>query len=209
MNLDVNHFYCHRVPDQWNRALEQQSQRAATDEPARLLLEAMQQVEATLDVIVEAESMENRYSLNIHEGRMRYDAEAQRPPFLVLVHDLETFETLERESGDSILGFLGTLAGQSEEMKLTSNRLRQLSELNGRARLELTDGPPMSLEARLGLGIHDAEAPDCTLRLPASVYTALKQGTVAPQDAFMSGEIMVEGDMNLAIQLALAAVSTD
>ncbi|MCH2186571.1 SCP2 sterol-binding domain-containing protein [Myxococcota bacterium] len=209
MNLAVEHFYSHRVPDQWNRTLDAQTERAATDAPALRLLEGMQQVEATLEVRVEDNSTQQRYSLNIHQGRMRCDQTAQRSPFLVLVHDLGTFQTLERESGDSILGFLGALAGQSDEMKLTSNRLRQLSELNGRARLELTDGPRMSLEARLGLGILEAEAPHCTLRLPAAVYTALRQGAVAPQDAFMSGQIRVDGDMNLAIQLALAAVSAD
>ena len=209
MNPEVRNFYRHRVPDQWNRSLEAQSQRATSDEPARLLLEAMQRVDATLDVIVERGPNRQHYSLDIDRGRMTCNETSQRDPFLVLVHDLETFQTLERESGDSILGFLGTLAGQSEDMKLTSTRLRHLGELNGRARLELTDGPRMSLEARLGLGIDNPEAPHCTLRLPASVYAALRQGTLAPQEAFMNGQILVDGDMNLAIQLALAAVSPD
>ena len=93
MNLDVNHFYCHRVPDQWNRALEQQSQRAATDEPAGLLLEAMQQVDATLDVIVEAEYRGRKVSLG---KPMRGDVKK----FKVFVRDPKTKNIKKVNFGD-------------------------------------------------------------------------------------------------------------
>ena len=91
MNPEVRNFYRHRVPDQWNRSLEAQSQRATSDEPARLLLEAMQRVDATLDVIVERGPNRQHYSLDIDRGRMTCNETSQRDPFLVLVHDLETF----------------------------------------------------------------------------------------------------------------------
>lgn len=206
---DPDQFYSERVPTQWNRTLKDQAELAALDESAQAMLQEMQRVDATMKVLVEDPATDRTYLLNIANGEMSCDPEARREPFLVLVHDLETFETLERESGDSILGFLGALAGQPEDMKLTVNRLRNLSELNGRARLELAEGSPMSLEARLGEGIQDPSSPACMLRLPSAVYAALKGGELAPQDAFLSGQITIEGDMNLAMQLALAAVSPD
>jgi len=42
-----------------------------------------------------------------------------------------------------------------------------------------------------------------------SAYADLRSGRLNPQDAFLTGQIQVEGDLQLAMQLALAAVSPD
>ena len=49
------------------------------------------------------------------------------------------------------------------------------------------------------------ETPDASLRMDAEVYRQLREGELKAQDAFFSGAIEVEGDMQLAISLALAA----
>ncbi len=209
MAADPDTFYRQRVPAQWNRTLELQAALAEDDPSARPMLDDMLRVEATIEVLVETGGEPHRYPLNVSAGRMTCGDEASKPPCIVLVHDLETFATLERESGDSVLGFLGTLAGQPGDMKLTSTRLQNLLALHGRARLELTGGAPMDLEARFGEPAPGEPTPSCTLRIDAQAFAALREGQLAPQDAFLSGRVDVEGDMQLAMQLALAALSPD
>lgn len=227
VTADVDDFYGRRVPAQWNRTLDAQQALAEEDASARSMFDEMRRVNATIEVLVSSEgqapdegadkgadfeageAMPRRYVLNVADGRMACGGPAQRAPFLVLSHDLETFATLERESGDSVLGFLGTLAGQPGDMKLTSTRLQNLLGLRGRARLELTGGAPMTLAARFGAQARDEPEPSCTLRVASEAFAALRVGDLAPQDAFMNGQVDVEGDMQLAMQLALAALSPD
>jgi hypothetical protein len=205
---DPDAFYGDRVPAHWNRTVDAQERAAEADPEARRLLDEMQRVRATIDVVVTGGPTPRRYHLNVRAGRMTADAEPVRPPFLVLVHDLDTFATLERESGDSVLGFLGALAGQAGDMKLTVTRLQNLLALSGSARLELTGGAPMTLVAHFGPETGQ-EAPECTLRIPSDTYAALRAGELAPQEAFLGGEVEIEGDMQLAMQLALAALAPE
>ena len=46
-------------------------------------------------------------------------------------------------------------------------------------------------------------------RVERSAYAELRNGQLNPQDAFLTGRIQVEGDLQLAMQLALAAVAPD
>ncbi len=205
---DVDGFYRERVPAQWNRTLARQEQAATGDPDARLLFEQMCGVEATIDVIVNLGDSHRTYHLNIRAGHMASEPQATHKPFIVLQHDLDTFETLERESGDSVLGFLGALAGQPDDMKLTAGRLRNLRMLEGNARIELTGGAPMTLIASFG-GANGDAARSCSLRIGADAFEALRRGELAPQDAFMTGRVEIGGDMQLAVQLALAALSPE
>ena len=66
----------------------------------------------------------------------------------------------------------------------------------------------MCLDARFGPSDEEAAA-RCVLRLAADTFAALRSGELAPQDAFLSGRVEIEGDMQLALQLALAAVSPE
>jgi len=206
--VDPDTFYGERVPAHWNGTLEAQVTAAEAEAEAGRVLEEMRRVDATIDVVVTGADPDRRYHLNVRKGVMTSDAEADRAPFLVLEHDLETFATLERESGDSLLGFLGALAGQPGDMRLTPTRLQNLLALRGRARLVLTGGAPMTLDARFGPA-GDEAAPSCTLRVASDAFAALRAGELAPQEAFFGGQIEVEGDMQLAMQLALAALSPE
>jgi len=205
---DVETFYRERVPAQWNRTLDRQGEAATSDPEARNLFEQMQRVDGTIDVVVRVEGTDRTYHLNIESGRMSSDDIRTHDAFISLTHDMDTFATLERESGDSVLGFLGALAGQSDDMKLTADRLRNLRLLNGSARIEITGGAPMDLVVRFGGNATDA-GPDCTLRIGSDAFGALRSGELAPQDAFMAGQVEIDGDMQLAMQLALAALSPE
>lgn len=203
-------FYTERVPAQFNRVLEEQerrSEQAEASEEERRLLHEMRDVHATLRVVVQGDGGGDFY-LNVGEGRMSSDPAPEHPPFLTLVQDLAAFEALERESGDSALGFLGGLAGGNGELKLTRTRVEQLQQLDGTLRFELKGEQSFSLRAHFGQKEIPAE-PNATIRIDADAYAQIRSGTLSPPQAFMSGAVELEGDMQLAMQVALALMSPD
>ena len=54
-----------------------------------------------------------------------------------------------------------------------------------------------------------ADEPNCSISIDAEAYQKLRSGELNPQDAFMGGQINIEGDMQMAMQLALALMSPD
>ncbi len=54
-----------------------------------------------------------------------------------------------------------------------------------------------------------AAEPTTSIAVERGAYAELRSGELNPQDAFLTGRIKVEGDLQLAMQLALAAVSPD
>ena len=51
--------------------------------------------------------------------------------------------------------------------------------------------------------------PKTRISVDAQAYRDLRSGALDPQSAFMNQQIRVEGDMQAAMQLALAAVAPD
>ena len=51
--------------------------------------------------------------------------------------------------------------------------------------------------------------PKTRISVDAQAYRDLRSGALDPQLAFMNAQIRVEGDMQAAMQLALAAVAPD
>jgi hypothetical protein len=213
---DLEDFYTLRVPDQFNRTLAQQQQAAADDPEAARILDEMCAVRTAIVVEV-AEDAEvtdptsaNRahYAFEIERGRMSLVANPERLPFLVLSHSFEDFEALRRECGDSLLGFLGALAGLRDEMKLTARRVRSLRELAGALVFERTGPGGFALRARFGDG-STATEPRAWIRIDQKIFSRLRTGELEPQDAFLDGLVEIEGDMEMAVGLALTAASPD
>lgn len=201
---DPRTFYTEELPEQWNRALREQ-ERAA--EAAARVLEGMRAVNATIRVEVRGDGG-GTFFLNVEDGRLRPgDAPAHRP-FLTLVQDRQAFERLAAEAGDSALGFLGGLSGLAGDMKLTKARIDALAGVQGCVRFELRGEGGFALVTHFGDG-PVPEEPTARIALDMAAYRALRRGELNPQDAFMGGQIAVEGDMQLAMQLALAALAPD
>lgn len=200
---DPRSFYTERVPAQFNRGLEEQE--AAGEDGARVL-EDMRAVNATIRAEVEGE--EGPFFLNIEAGRMTAGAEAAHAPFLTVRQDRTAFERLAGEAGDSAMALLGGLSGLAGEMRLTRTRIQNLRAVNGLLRFEVTGDAPFSLLTHFGTDPMPDE-PTTRVQVDGKAYADLRSGQLDPQTAFLNGQIKVEGDMQLAMQLALAAIAPD
>jgi hypothetical protein len=194
-------FFGERLPEQFNRSLARQEQAVAA---AQKLLDAMRAVEVTLCVVVEGE----RFFLDVENGLMRASATPAKPPLLTLLLDRSAFARVVAESGDSALGFLGGLSGLAGEMRLTRSRVENLAGVEGSLRFEVEGDGGFALTTHFGPGA-PAETPDTTLCVDSETYRELRAGRLDPQNAFMGGKIRVAGNVQLAMQLALAALSPD
>lgn len=201
---DPRSFYAERIPAQFNAALDAQE---ALGEEGRRVYEGMRAVTATIRVDVEGESG-GTFFLNIEAGRMRAGDGPAHPPFLTLMQDRRAFERIAAEAGDSAMALLGGLSGLAQEMKLTKARLDNLALVEGLVHFEVTGEDGFVLLTHFGA----EEVPDeprTVIRVDEAAYRDLRSGRLDPQAAFMSQQIVVEGDMQTAMQLALAAVAPD
>ncbi len=201
---DPRLFYTQTIPRQFNASLAAQEQ---LGEAGRGVLEAMRGVDATICVEVRGAGG-GSFVLNIREGRMSADASAAHPPFLTVVQDRAAFETLARESGDSALALLGGLSGLTGEMRLTRKRVESLGQLQGAVHFSVSGEAGFALITHFGAGPVPDE-PNASIAVDDDAYRELRSGKLDPAAAFMNGKIKVAGDMQLAMQLALAALSAD
>jgi putative sterol carrier protein len=202
-------YYAEQVPSQFNRLLEEQEQAAAgaDAEYAQQVLDGMRAVTATIRVDVQGEGG-GTWFLNICEGRMAAGADAEYAPFLTMIQDAASYERLVAEAGDSALGMLGGLSGLAGEMKLTRARIDNLTGVGGSLQFTLSGDAGFTLLTHFGSDPLP-EQPTTTITVDPEGYRKLRAGEIQVHEAFMSGLIQVEGDMQLAMQLALAALSPD
>ncbi len=199
-------FFAERFPAQMNRQLAEQQDAAAA---AQRALEGMRAVAATLRFDVRGTGGGTWY-VNFAEGRAAAGATPAHPPFLSIVLDRADFEPLWREAGDNVLGFLGGVSGMGAPIKLTRSRVEAIGAVKGALLFELTGEGGFRLVAHLGDAPPAEDAPPATtIRVDAQAYRELRSGALQPQDAFLAGKIQIEGDMQLAMQLALAVLSPD
>ena len=201
-------FYQERIPEQFNLTLDRQRAMASSDPAAAQTLEEMEAVRTSIVVQVDDGNTMHRSAFDIERGRMQSVEKPSRTPFLILGHTLDDFLNIRRECGDSLLGFLGSLAGLDDEMRLTSQRVRSLRELHGSLVFERVGREGFALFASFGVDTPEPQ-PRTIIRLDDAIYTALRKGDLDPQDAFLDGRIEIKGDMEMAIGLALTALSPD
>lgn len=200
---DPGIFYRERIPAQWNRMLDEQEQLGAE---GREVLDGMKAVNATIRVdILDAQSS---YFLNISDGCMEAGDEAAHPPFLTLRQDRAAYERLAAEAGDSAMAMLGGLSGLAGDMRLTQRRVEGLADV--RALLKLVIRGENGFEVLTHFGTDPIpNEPSASITIDEDAYRELRSGALLPQQAFMDGRIAIDGDLEIAMQLALVAISPD
>jgi hypothetical protein len=197
-------FFCETLPAQFEAVLREQER---TAEAASRVLAGMRAVNATIRADVHGEGG-GTFFLNVAGGRVVAGERAAHPPFLTLAIDAASFDAFLGEVGGSALGFLGVLSGLAQEMKLTQTRLDALADVAGTVRFEVRGAGGFALLTHFGPGAPAATA-TTSIRVDRDAYLDLRGGRLNPQDAFLTGRIQLEGDLQLAMQLALAAVAPD
>jgi hypothetical protein len=171
------------------------------------VLDGMRAVTATIRIDVQGEGG-GTWFLNILDGRMVSSDAAEQAPFLTLIQDAASYEHLVAEAGDSALGMLGGLSGLAGEMRLTRARIDNLTGVGGSLQFTLSGDAGFTLLTHFG-SAPVPDRPTTTITVDPQGYRKLRAGEIQAHEAFMSGLIQVEGDMQLAMQLALAALSPD
>jgi hypothetical protein len=200
----VRTFFRETLPAQFEAVLREQ-ERAV--ESASRVLAGMRAVNATIRADVRGEGG-GTFFLDFAAGRPAPGDRAAHPPFLTLALEAASFDAFLAELGGSALGFLGALAGLAQEMKLTQARIDALALVAGTVRFELRGAGGFNVLVHFGPG-EPASEPATAIAVDRDAYAELRSGRLNPQDAFLTGRIQVEGDLQLAMQLALAAVAPD
>ena len=200
-------FLRERFPAQLNRSLAEQEQAA---QMAQRTLAGMRAVAATIRFDVCGEGGCTVF-VNIEGGRSSAGDAPAHPPFLSIAVDRVHYESLFREAGDNVLGLLGGISGMGAPIKLTRDRVEQIAAVGGTLCFELTGEGGFQVLAKLGDAApgEGGNAADTTIRVDAQAYRELREGRLEPQQAFLAGKIAIEGDMQRAMQLALAVLSPD
>ncbi len=199
---DARRFFTETIPAQFNTALDAQEQ---LGEEGRRVFDDMRAASGTLRVEVSGAGI---FFLNIEDGRMTTGDTPLHPPFLSMLQDLASFEQLASETGDSALALLGGSSGLNPGIKLTRTRIEKLAALRGLVRFEVTGEDGFCLQTHFGPDPFP-EAPNTSIRIDAPAYREMRAGKLDPQSAFLGGQIQIEGDVQLAMQLALTAISPD
>ncbi len=197
-------FFTEQLPAQFNAALREQERVASA---ANRVLDGMRAVHATIRIDVRGEGG-GTFFLNVSSGLASAGDTALHPPVLTLVQERASFDRFVAEVGGSALGFLGALSGIAQEMRLTQARIDGLASLSGSVRFQVRGAGGFTLLTHFGPGEPAAE-PNTSITVDRDAYASLRSGQLDPQDAFVNGRIQLEGDLQLAMQLALIAVSPD
>jgi hypothetical protein len=201
---DPRTFYTVRIPAQFNRALEEQRE---SGEKGQHVYDGMRAVGATIRVQVEGEGG-GTFHLNIDDGHMESGNEPLYPPFLTLFLCRDAFDQIALGAGDSAMALFGGLEQLTGEIRLTRRRIQSLSDVNGLIRLEVIGRQGFVLSAHFGVE-PIPDAPDTKIQLEDSVYRDLQSGQLDAQTAFMKHQIVVEGDLRIAMKVAMATIAPD
>ncbi len=184
-------FFRDQVPEEWNRRLA-----AGRGEPLSFSL-----------VIRIRDGDPKDLHLRVEEGRMRAEPGPASDPLVTLILDRADSRKLAQEVGPSPMALLGGIGGD-RDFQLSRARLEALSEVSGSLLLQVVADEPWGV--RLHFGPDPVpDAPDTTISIGAAEYRSVLDGELDLQGAFMTGKLTLDGDVENAMKLALALMTTE
>jgi len=138
--------------------------------------------------------------INIADGKMSIADSAAEAPFLSIILSAADWQRL---STGSVPG--GMMMGGRQQV-LGQTRIQRIKGLKGMIRFLVTglpDGGEMSTLLHFGTDARPAQ-PQTTIRMSAEVAQKLQNNELNPQMAFMQGQLKMEGDAGLAMQVGMA-----
>jgi hypothetical protein len=196
---DATDYFVKRVPEAWNRRLEEQVARGSDGAE---LLAKMRAADFALEIVHDGAA----FHLRVERGQMRALPAADPKPLVTLGLSAADRERLEASVGASPMSLLGGVAGNADFV-LTPARIAALGEVTGTMRLEVTG------ERAFGVVLHFGAPPippaTTTVSVADEEFDKLIAGSLDLQGAFMTGKLQLAGDVEVPMKMAMAIMSPE
>ena len=193
-------YFEKRVPEAWNRRLQEQAARGADGAE---LLAKMRAAGFALEVCIGAGE---RYHLRVDDGAMRAAPNADTKPLITLALSEAECARLEEAIGASPMSLLGGVAG-NPDFVLTPARLEALREVEGTMRIEVTGERPWGVV--LHFGAPPVPDPTTTVAIGEEAFAQLIGGQLDLQGAFMTGKLTLGGNVEVPMKMAMAIMTPE
>ncbi|HTO09812.1 MAG TPA: SCP2 sterol-binding domain-containing protein [Myxococcota bacterium] len=191
-------YFEKRVPEAWNRRLAEQVARGA--EGADLLAK-MRAADFALEIALDEGE---RYHLRVNGGTMRAVTASDPKPLVTLGLSNGDCEQLEATVGASPMSLLGGVAG-NPDFVLTPARLDALRAIEGTMRIEVSGQRPWGVVLHFGA----PPIPEVTTKVAISdeSFAQLLAGALDLQGAFMGGKLLLDGNVEVPMKMAMAIMT--
>jgi len=191
-------YFEKRVPEAWNRRLEAQMARGAEGAD---LLGKMRAADFGLEIALDDGQS---YHLRVDGGTMRAAASADPKPVVTLGLSSDDCQMLEATVGASPMSLLGGVAG-NPDFVLTPARLDALRAIEGTMRIEVTGERPWGVV--LHFGGPPIPAVTTKVAIADETFAQLLAGALDLQGAFMGGKLLLDGNVEVPMKMAMAIMT--
>jgi putative sterol carrier protein len=193
-------YFEKRVPEAWNRRLEQQ---VALGAEGADLLAKMRAADFGLEIALDEG---DRFHLRVDGGTMRAAGSADPKPLVTLGLSRDDCEILEATVGASPMSLLGGVAG-NPDFVLTPARLDALRAVEGTMRIEVTGQRPWGVV--LHFGAPPIPAVTTKVAIGDEAFAQLLAGALDLQGAFMGGKLALDGNVEVPMKMAMAIMTPE
>ena len=193
-------YFEKRVPEAWNRRLQEQAARGAEGADLHAKMRA---AGFALEICVGAGE---RFHLRVEDGAMRAAPTADPKPLITLALSEAECARLEEAIGASPMSLLGGVAG-NPDFVLTPARLEALREVEGTMRIEVTGERPWGVV--LHFGAPPVPEPTTTVAIGDEAFAQLIGGELDLQGAFMTGKLSLGGNVEVPMKMAMAIMTPE
>jgi putative sterol carrier protein len=160
--------------------------------------------EGTIGVTLEGDGG-GAWTIECRGGEVQIAEGEAAAPDLGIRQSVQDWRTVVAGEGDG--GFeLVAAGGPSFDVLLAAGPVtEQLRQVRGALRLEVTGYRDRTFA--IDLTFNGSAEPTATISVDAETFQAMRDGTIAPPQAFFSGKILIQGDQAFAMQLGMTMMS--